>query len=251
MDTFLYPGCFPTCSFFVSVTAGEMYCPPLAGEIWLQGQKTAMDMSIQSGSIKRGHEGELRWQQGHKLGIIIMKWGNQLNFKEEAGSWVHCLATASPKQETFWSATAHWPMYQHPEDIPQKHTQKPQTTRGDKQDLGPAVTANLRRNASTDYSPCLLPKRKGRLPNQIIPSGWRRRKRKVRSLPTAKAGNQPYQQPSAVLQHSPFIIPFSCCSQSLMPHEINKQTTKSIQSSQSLQATGCEHHNFCLKEVSA
>lgn len=36
-----------------------------------------------------------------------------------------------------------------------------------------------------------------------------------------------------------------------MPHEINKQTTKSIQSSRSLQATGCEQHNFCLEEVSA
>lgn len=80
---------------------------------------------------------------------------------------------------------------------PPKNTQKPQTTRGDEEDLGPAVTVNLRRNASTDYSPCLLPERKGMFPNQIIPSGWRRRKRKVRSLPGAKAGNQPYHQPSS------------------------------------------------------
>lgn len=80
---------------------------------------------------------------------------------------------------------------------PQTTAQKPQTTRGEEQDLGPAATANLRRNTNIDYSPCLLPERKSMLPNRIIPSGWMRKRRRVRSLPSAKAGNQPNHQTSS------------------------------------------------------
>lgn len=42
-----------------------------------------------------------------------------------------------------------------------------------------------------------MPKRKGMLPNQIIPSGWMRTRRRFGSLPSAKAGNQPNHQTSS------------------------------------------------------
>lgn len=123
--------------------------------------RIAMNMSPQGGSNKRGHRGELWRQKRHKLGRINAKGENQLNFKGEAGSRVHCPATFRHLDQLLHTG----PGTKRQRKSPQTTAQKPQSTRGEEQDLGPAVTANLRRNANIDYSPWLLPETKGMLPD--------------------------------------------------------------------------------------
>lgn len=97
-----------------------------------------------------------------------------------------------PQARDTWSSycTVAWvpKARKHP---PQTTAQKPQTAR-EEPDLGPAVPVSWRRNANTDYSPRLWPGRKGMLPKQIIPHGCVRKR--VRSLPSAKASNQANHQ---------------------------------------------------------
>lgn len=93
---------------------------------------------------------------------------------------------------------------------------------GEEQDLRPAVIGSFRNTkTNTGLHPYLL----WDSPSQIIPSGLRRMRR-VRSLQSAKPDSQPHHQtsgrdPNASTLHSSSHF----LAVSLMPHEIQKQTT--------------------------
>lgn len=125
-----------------------------------------------------------------------IKQKNQMNFKGEARNQVHCAQLPAPSKRHL-DQLLHTSLGTKSQEVaPKQTTQKPQTTRGEKQDLGPAVTANLRRKPNTDY----------------IPSGWMRNRRWVRSLSSTKAGNQPPHQTSTMLCTPALSIHHPICS---------------------------------------